>query len=170
MVSVINNIAPVVRRQVLIGAFVAVVSAMTPAVLRASPSPPRVLFICQFGTAKSAIARELLKRRAAERGIPVAVFSRGITPEPHLASSTREILLAEGIVLDAEEARKLSAVDLRAADIVVIFNPLPAPMRSRNQRDWSDVPSVNDTYPLARAELDRRIDLLINELARLQPL
>lgn len=170
MVSVIYNIAPVVRRRVLIGAFVAVVSAMTPAVLGASPTPPRVLFICQFGTAKSAIARELLKRRATERGIPVAVFSRGITPEPHLASSTRDILLAEGIVLDAEEARKLSAVDLRAADIVVIFNPLPAPMRSRNQRDWSDVPSVNDTYPLARAELDRRIDLLIDELARLQPL
>lgn len=170
MVSVIYNIAPVVRRRVLIGAFVAVVSAMTPAVLGASPTPPRVLFICQFGTAKSAIARELLKRRATERGIPVAVFSRGITPEPHLASSTRDILLSEGIVLDAEEARKLSAVDLRAADIVVIFNPLPAPMRRRNQRDWSDVPSVNDTYPLARAELDQRIDLLINELARLQPL
>ena len=169
MVSIIHNIAPVVRRQVLVGALVVVMSALAPAGLRASTTPPRVLFICQFGTAKSAIARELLKRRAAERGIPVAVFSRGITPEPHLASSTRDVLLAEGITLDADEARKLSAVDLRAVDIVVIFNPLPAPMRRRNQRDWSDVPSVNDTYPLARAELDRRIDLLISELARLQP-
>ena len=83
MVSIISNIAPVARRQLLIGALVAVVSAMTPAVLNASPKPPRVLCICQFGKAKSAIARELLKRRAAERGIPVAVFSRGITPEPH---------------------------------------------------------------------------------------
>ena len=169
MVFLIYKIVPVVRRQILVGAFLAVLSVMTPAVLSASPKPPRVLFICQFGTAKSAIARELFKRRAAERGIPVTVFSRGITPEPHLAPSTRDVLLAEGIVLDAEEARKLSAVDLRAADIVVIFNQLPAPMRKRNPRDWSDVPSVNDTYPLARAELDRRIDLLINELARLQP-
>ena len=169
MFSITHNMAPVVRRQVLIGALVVVMSTLAPARLRASTTPPRVLFICQFGTAKSAIARELLKRRAAERGIPVAVFSRGITPEPHLASSTRDVLLAEGIVLDADEVRKLSEVDLRAVDIVVIFNPLPAPMRRRNQRDWSDVPSVNDTYPLARAELDRRIDLLISELARLQP-
>ena len=169
MFSITHNIAPVVRRHVLIGALIVAMSTLAPAGLRASATPPRVLFICQFGTAKSAIARELLKRRAAERGIPVAVFSRGITPEPHLASSTRDVLLAEGIVLDADEVRKLSEVDLRAVDIVVIFNPLPAPMRRRNQRDWSDVPSVNDTYPLARAELDRRIDLLISELARVQP-
>ena len=169
MAFLIYKIAPVVRRQILVGALLAIVSAMTPAVLSASPTPTRVLFICQFGTAKSAIARELFKRRAAERGIPVTVFSRGITPEPHLASSTRDVLLAEGIVLDAEEVQKLSAVDLRAADIVVIFNSLPARMRKRNVRDWSDVPSVNDTYPLARAELDQRIDLLISELARLQP-
>ena len=90
---------------------------------------PRVLFICQFGTAKSAIARELFKRRAAERGIPVAVASRGITPEPHLASSTRDELLTEGIVLGVQPVRKLRATDLRAADIVVVFNPLPAPLR-----------------------------------------
>ena len=35
-----------------------------------------------------------------------------------LASSRRDVLLAERIVLDAEEARKLSTVDLRAVDIV----------------------------------------------------
>lgn len=103
----------VVRGQVLIGALVAVVSAMTPAVLNASPRPPRVLFTCQFGMAKSAIARELLKRRAAERGI-LSRHHAGTA----LASSTRDVLLAEGIVLDAEEARKLSAVDLRAVDMV----------------------------------------------------
>ena len=35
-----------------------------------------------------------------------------------MASSTRDVLLAEGMVLDAEEARKLIAVDLTAVDIV----------------------------------------------------
>lgn len=157
------------RRRVLFGALAAVVSSAAPEVLNASQPLPRVLFICQFGTAKSAIPRELFKRRAVQRGIAVAVFSRGITPEPHLAPSTRDALLTEGIVLDAQPVRKLRATDLSAADIVVFFNPLPAPLRRATQRDWSVVPSVNETYPLARADLDRRIDVLIDEVARMRP-
>ena len=157
------------RREVLVGVLSAALSCAAPKILKASPPLPRVLFICQFGTAKSAIARELFKRRAAQRGIPVSVFSRGITPEPHLASSTRDELLTEGIVLDTQGVRKLRAADLSAADIVVFFNPLPARLRRAKQRDWSAVPSVNETYPLARADLDRRINLLIDELALKRP-
>jgi len=156
------------RRRFLVGALAAVVSFAAPEVLNASQPLPRVLFICQFGTAKSAIARELFKRRAAQRGIPVSVFSRGITPEPHLASSTRDALLTEGIVLDTQPVRKLRAADLSAADIIVFFNPLPAPLRRATQRDWSAVPSVNETYSLARVDLDRRIDVLIDEVARMR--
>ena len=46
-------------------------------------SSPRILFVCQFGSVKSAIARELLKRRAAELHVDLNVSSRGITPEEH---------------------------------------------------------------------------------------
>jgi protein-tyrosine-phosphatase len=162
------RLASIARRQMLVGVFLAILSVVTPMASSASPTPPHILFICQFGTAKSAIARELLKRRAGVRGVAVSVSSRGITPGPHLASSTRDTLLADGIVLDAEQARKLSATDLRTADIVVFFNPLPAPLRRKTQRDWSDVPSVNDSYPSARAELDRRVDRLLDEVARMR--
>ncbi len=165
MISAYYETKLIARRHVLGCALVAVVSASMPIPVIASPGPSRVLFICQFGTAKSAIARELFKRRAAQRGVSVAVFSRGITPEPHLATSTRDVLLTEGVVLDAKEVRKLSSADLNAADIVVFFNSLPAPFRKGTQRDWSAVPSVNDSYSLARADLDRRIDLLIDEVA-----
>jgi protein-tyrosine-phosphatase len=127
-----------------------------------------VLFICQFGTVKSAIARELLKRRAAARGISVIVSSRGITPEAHLAPSTRSQLLAEGIDLDGERLQKLRRADLDNADLVVTFNPLPASMRRTGLRDWSAVPSVNDTYLLARVDLDRRVDQLLEHLSQMR--
>ena len=128
--------------------------------------PQRVLFVCQFGTVKSALARELFRRRAAYRGIKVAVISRGITPEPHLSPVVGNQLRAERIDLDRDPLKKLTRSDMKASDIIVIFNPLPAPMRRARMRDWSDTPSVNDAYESARVELDRRIDLLLDELAK----
>lgn len=157
------------RRRVLVASLAAVVSMVAPTTLIASKRAPRVLFVCQFGTAKSAIARELFKRRAAERGIAVSVFSRGITPEPHLAVSTRDQLTAEGIDLDSEAVSRLQRADLRAADIVIAFNPLPATMAHGTMRDWSAVPSVNETYLLARADLDRRIDMLLDDVVKTHP-
>ena len=155
------------RRRALAVVTVAIVNLTMPATLRASRRPPRVLFICQFGTAKSAIARELFKRRAAQRGIAVTVFSRGITPEPHLAPATRERLQAEGVDLDHEGVQMLRSADLSAADIVVAFNPLPSSMHKKNVRDWSALPSVNDSYPLARADLNLRIDLLLDSIKQM---
>lgn len=156
----------VVRRQVLAVLLVVTASAAIPAVLNASKKVPHVLFVCQFGTVKSAIAHELFRRRASQRGISVTVSSRGITPEPHLASSTREQLLSEGIVLDDNSVRQLQNADLRAADVIVVFNPLPAAKLKRAMRDWSAVPSVTEAYREARIDLDRRIELLLDEVAQ----
>ena len=41
--------------------------AVIPGAGLAAPKPPVVLFICEFGTAKSAIARELFRKRAKAR-------------------------------------------------------------------------------------------------------
>ncbi len=166
MITLSIKTFPIDRRKVLTISLAALSIAAIPTTLSASKRPPRVLFICQFGTAKSAIARELFKRRAAQRGIAVAVFSRGITPAPHLAASTRDQLTGEGINLNGEAVRRLRSTDLRAADIVVAFDPLPATMHPTAVRDWAAVPSVNETYTLARADLDRRIDLLLDQLAQ----
>ena len=163
-----NNKTLLHRRQLIAGSLLVIVGAAIPPARSASRMPPRVLFICQFGTVKSAIARELLKRRAAARGISVIVSSRGITPEAHLAPSTRSQLLAEGIDLDGERLQKLRRADLGNADLVVAFNPLPASMRKKGLRDWSAVPSVNDTYSLARADLDRRIDQLLDYVSQMR--
>ena len=143
-------------------------AAFTSAVAAAKPvsKGPQILFICQFGTVKSAIARELLKRRSSERGLFVNVASRGITPEEHLSPDVEARLSADGIDPRAEPLRKLEQRDLDSADLVILFDRLPEGLRARNVRDWTDLPSMLNRYPEARADLDRRIDQLLDQLAR----
>ena len=126
--------------------------------------PTKVLFICQFGSVKSAIAREIFRRRAAERHQSVSVFSRGITPEPHLPLALQRDLLREGIDTARQPLRQLRQADLDAADLVIIFDKLPPDLRVTKVDDWTDTPSVLNDYPRARADLDRRIDELLGRL------
>lgn len=136
------------------------------AAARTGHHPPRILFVCQFGTVKSAIARELCRRRAAERGISVRATSRGLTiAADHRSPALIAALAAEGLDPDADPPTPLARKDWRRADVVVTFNPLPAAVRPRDLRDWSDTPSFNDDYAHGRPEVLARIDALLTELA-----
>jgi protein-tyrosine-phosphatase len=126
---------------------------------------PRVLFVCQFGTVKSAIAREMFRRRARERNISVVAFSRGITPEDHVTPELRANLAADNIVTTRDSLRRLARRDLASADVIVIFNPLPREFLHTAPLDWSDVPSVNAQYANAHADLAVRIEALLDTLA-----
>ena len=153
-------------------AFVAAVGATFCTPLIGAPlaaRPPRILFVCQFGSVKSAIARELLRRRAAQRHIPWIVASRGITPEEHLSPAIKSRLLLEQIGPAAQPLRKLRQADLDAADRVIIFDKLPAGYRAKALEDWTDLPSILNDYSTARADLDRRIEAVLARLARRKP-
>ena len=152
-------------------AFVALsvlVAALTAAGCAVQPTvkPPKILFVCQAGTAKSAIAREIFKKRAQERGIAVEVFSRGVVIEDHLSPALKENLRSDEIDTNAEPALPLQPGDWAAADILINFNPLPTSVQHKDLRDWTDVPSVNDDYANAKRIMDKRVDELLNELAK----
>ncbi|UVO53202.1 hypothetical protein [Sphingomonas sp. SUN039] len=154
------------RRRTLLSGMAAVAAVGMAAPLLAAANAPTVLFVCEFGTAKSAIARELFRKRARERGIAVTAFSRGSKAiEDHISPPLRQSLDAEAIDTRRDGFAVLEPKDARRADIVVTFAPLPAAYRSAKLRDWSAVPSVNDAWPTARADLDRRIDALLDSLA-----
>lgn len=127
--------------------------------------PPRILFVCQAGTVKSAIAREIFKRRARERRIAVDVSSRGIVIEDHVSPELKAKLAADGIDTTTEPALPLEQADWAAADILVNFNPLPASVTHNDVRNWSDLPSVNGDYVNAREILDKLIDELLTEIS-----
>lgn len=140
-------------------------SPLFPVSTMAAPKRPVVLFICDFGTAKSAIARELFRRRAHERGIDVTAFSRGLQVEDHISPPLKARLDADGIDTRRDGFARLAPVDIRTADIVVSFAILPKAFQTWKLRDWTNLPSVNDNWLAARADLEQRIDALLDMIA-----
>lgn len=132
---------------------------------RAAPCPPpRVLLVCPAGTVKSAIARELLRRRAREQGVAVEVQSRGVHPEDHVSPGLAANLKADGIDAAADPLRKLSVGDVQRADVVIAFDEAANEPDLRGARVWI-VPSWNDDYAEAKAALAPQVQALLDELS-----
>jgi protein-tyrosine-phosphatase len=157
---------PLARRTLIAGsAALALAACIGPVAPRHAAAAPKVLFVCQFGSVKSPVARELLRRRGAERSVAVSVQSRGITPGGHQSPALVAALHTEGLNTLADPLRPLTASDLAQADVVIVFDRLPAGMAASSVRDWSDLPSMNAEYPRARTILVERIDRLLDEFA-----
>lgn len=137
--------------------------AATP--VAAACRPPTVLFVCPAGTVKSAIARETLKRRAAARGLPLDVRSRGISPEDHVSPDLARRLRADGVDPTAQPALPVTAADVADADVVVAFDAAAEAPVMKGARSWV-TPSWNTDYDKAKADLDQRLDGLMAELAQ----
>lgn len=152
-------------RRTVIAAMALAPLAALPGIAQAKPRAPRVLFICQFGSVKSAISRELFRRRAAERGIAATAFSRGIHPEVHLDPHLRERLAGQGIDPARDGQHRLTRRDLHRADYTVLLDPLPPGLTGRNLRDWTDLGSFNQSYDTEEVRVKAKIDQLLDEIA-----
>lgn len=146
--------------------FIVTTSTLLIALRRPSARPPQVLFVCLHGTVKSPIAREILRRRALERNVSVKVRSRGIAPEEGASAELAAALVRDGIDVRHDPLRRLSPTDAAWADVLVYFDPLPFAAANKDLRNWTDIPSVNQHYAQAMAEIRRRIEALIDELER----
>jgi hypothetical protein len=87
------------------------VAASTACTHSSASRKPVVLFVCQAGTAKSAISREIFRRRANERKIAVTAFSRGLVIEDHVSTSLKQQLAADGINPGADPYQVLTKRD-----------------------------------------------------------
>jgi len=149
------------RRSAILAAMAAMIAANAPA-----RRTPRVLFVCEHGTVKSPIARELLRARAIARGVRVKVRSRGIAPKEAATPELAAALVRGGIDVKREPLRRLIGADAEWADIIVHFHPLPRDIPAGAARDWADTPSVNGDYTAAMARIGDRIDALLGEIGR----
>lgn len=151
--------AGLTRRTAILSAAALLVAAKAP-----GKRTPRVLFVCQKGTVKSPIARELLRGEAKARGISVKVQSRGVTPAEGASPEVAAALVRDGIKVKRDPLRALTAKDADWADVVVFFDPLPFAVTGKDLRDWRDTPSVNQNYAEALAAMRSRIAGLLDEL------
>jgi protein-tyrosine-phosphatase len=112
---------------------------------------------------KSAIAREILKRRARERGIPVHAWSRGLVIEDHVSPALAARLSADRIDPQSEPARVLAAGDVKNAGIVIAFDEAAHAPGLEVARVW-DTPGFLADYDGAKAAVQARVEALLEEL------
>jgi len=147
------------RRAVVIGLGLSLASGLA----KAACPPVRVLFVCPAGSVKSAIAREALKRRAADEGVSLSVSSRGVHPEDHVSPGLAARLKADGLNPASEPLRRLTQADVAQADMAIAFDAAADEPMLRSAQAWK-TPSWNGDYAAAKADLDGRLALLLVEL------
>jgi hypothetical protein len=138
-----------------------VLVAATPAA--AACRAPRVLFVCPAGTVKSAIARELLTRKAAAEVVAVDIRARGLSVEDHVTPALAARLKADGIDASSAPAEALQAGDVRWADVVVAFDEAANSTLLGAKQIWR-TPSWLSDYEAARRDMEIRLDGLLAEL------
>ena len=129
-------------------------------------APTSVLFVCQFGSVKSAVAREAFRHIVAESDLSVIARSRALTPADHLSPELKSLLFRDGVDPTNEPLRRLSQADLDEADIVVVFSRLPEGFNARRVLDWTDAPALSEDYEIARNDLFDRLRSLAQEIEK----
>ena len=115
--------------------------------------PPRIVFVCLHGAAKSVLAATLFRQEAARARIPIEAIARGIEPDPEVSAAAAQGLLAEGFDVREDRPRAFTPEDLAGISRVIAFGcdvteivPPGIPVEQ-----WIEVPAVSEGYARARA-------------------
>ena len=132
-----------------------------------SEATPEVLFVCVHNAGRSQMAAALLERHAAGR---IRVRSAGSTPADEIHPGVRAAMAEVGIDLGSRKPKRLSDEAVQASDVVVMMgcgDACPV-FPGKRYLDW-DLPDPAgkgiDEVRQIRDEIDRRVRLLVQELA-----
>jgi arsenate reductase len=127
-----------------------------------------VLFVCEHGAAKSVIAAAHFNQIAKQRGLPYRAVARGTAPDPAIPGGVRQGLAQAGLELSVEKPLMVGQADVDGATRIVTFEialPPAVASSSKPPTDWKAVPAVSADFGVASAEIRRRVEALIDELA-----
>jgi arsenate reductase (thioredoxin) len=129
-----------------------------------------VVFVCEHGAALSVVAAAYFNKFAAEEHLKIRAVARGTTPQKHLSVSAREGLKADGVIFEPKRPRAFSAHELRHAQRIVAFCPVPGRYsRMAPVETWNDVPAPSEDYARSRDAIVRHLKKLISELRAQEP-
>src|SRR5215510_3976674 len=126
----------------------------------AAAVPPRVLFVCQHGAAKSVVAAAHFRRLASARGLGVGAVAAGTEPDSELAPGAVKGLAGEGLTAAPAHPRPVTIFDLDTATRVVSFGCEVTPGRGQTVDRWN-VPAVSEGYPAARDRIVEHVERLV---------
>lgn len=130
----------------------------------ASPSAakpaPAILFVCEHGYGKSMVAAHFFKRMAEERGVAVAVDSRGVAPEMPVPPALVAGMARDGFDVAGFQPIKLTPADLDGADRVIVFN-MDLPFATTTPVERWDSPALSEDYAKARDAIVAKLKTLL---------
>ena len=134
-----------------------------------SPTPSNskvVLFVCEHGVAKSALAAALFNAMAKERGLALRAERRAAsTPQVEPSLSTNKGMAADGLPIPEGVPLQISESEFRSAlRVVRLGTSLPVADTAMATEDWADVPAVGDGYPAARDSIRSHVSHLLDDL------
>jgi protein-tyrosine-phosphatase len=123
-----------------------------------------VVFVCEYGMAKSVIAAAHFNRLARVRNLKMRAIARGANPEDEIHSRVLTGLRADDLA-PGEKPTKLSEGDLVGASRIVTFCKLPETYYKKvTVEEWDDVPPVSEDYQKARDAILHHIERLLDKL------
>jgi len=130
-------------------------------------APPKIVFVCEHGAAKSVIAAKELEKLARERGISIQAVSRGTTPDPEIPLLVRAGLKADGIEIGTMKPVQVKAEDLQDAARVISFGPDLSAVAGQKLKveDWGATPDVSGNFSAARDYIVKRLQTLLDQIA-----
>jgi arsenate reductase len=135
---------------------------------KSSDPKPKVVFVCEHGSAKSVIAAAEFQRMAKEKGLDLDILARGTSPDDEIPRVVRDGLKADGHDVGGLKPTKISEKDLKGAAKIVSFGPDLKPWLSdgASVSDWSATPSVSDDYRKAREYIRKQLEVLLREFSK----
>ena len=155
-------------RRSILSVLIPLLGAMAlPAQQESKTAPPKIVFVCEHGAAKSVIAAKELEKLARERGISVQAVSRGKTPDPDIPLPVRTGLKADGIEIGTMKPVQVKPEDMRDAAIVISFGPDLSAVTGQklSVEDWSATPDVSENFAAARDYIVKRLQTLLDQIA-----
>jgi arsenate reductase len=135
---------------------------------KASRVTPTILFVCEHGAAKSVIAAAYFDKLAKDQHLNYRAAFRGINPDAAINSVAEKGLKQDEIDTSGWKPTRLVQKDVdEASRIVTLGCALPAGTRVTSKvTDWNDIPSPSQNYELAREEIKKRVQKLVDDLAK----
>ncbi|MEM1268824.1 MAG: hypothetical protein AAGI08_02140 [Bacteroidota bacterium] len=124
-----------------------------------------VVFVCQFGYAKSLVSSHHFEVMVQERGLPVRVVARGMTPADQVPQPLVEALRQDGFEVSGYAPQVVSQAELAEADYVISFeDERPDTPAGVTELNWTDISMLDENYERARDEIIGRLVQLLDDI------
>ena len=131
---------------------------------------PEILFVCEHGAARSTIASAYFNKLAEEQGLNYRAIFRATNPDSILMPATMKGLTEDGFDISQWTPKLVSQTDINSASEIVTFDcniPI-SDSSSKPHVQWNGIPPVSKDYNLARDQIVKKVQELINDLAKKQ--